>query len=109
MSTTGVPAAKPLSAEQQNAVKSAQGYLESGAFSRKGLIRQLEASEGYSLEASTYAVDSLDINYNEQAVKSAQSYLDSGAFSRKGLIRQLEAGDGFTDSQAVYGVNGVGL
>jgi hypothetical protein len=29
---------KPASAEEQNAVRSAQSYLETGAFSRKGLI-----------------------------------------------------------------------
>lgn len=107
------PTAKPLSAEQKNAVRSAQDYLRSGAFSRKGLIKQLssDAGDGYSLEASTYAVDSLDIDYNEQAVKSAQGYLQNGAFSRKGLIAQLgsDAGEGFTHSQAVHGVNEAGL
>ncbi len=108
-----VDTAKPVSAEQQNAVRSAQSYLRNGAFSRKGLIAQLssDAGDGYSLEASTYAVDSLDIDYNKQAVKSAQNYLRNGAFSRKGLIAQLssDAGEGFTHSQAVYGVNEAGL
>jgi hypothetical protein len=102
-----------VSAEQQNAVRSAQSYLEFSAFSRKGLIRQLssDAGDGYSLKASTYAVDSLHINYNEQAAKSAKSYLSVSGFSRKGLIEQLEsnAGEGFTHSQAVYGVNKAGL
>jgi nucleoside phosphorylase len=107
-----VPTAKPVSAERQNAVRSAQSYLRNGAFSRKGLIEQLSSdAEGYSLEASTLAVDSLDIDYDEQAVKSARNYLRNGAFSRKGLIAQLEsdAGDGFTHSQALYGVNEAGL
>ncbi|WP_167493154.1 Ltp family lipoprotein [Micromonospora ureilytica] len=111
--SASVPTAKRLSAEQKNAVRSAQDYLSYVAFSRKGLIKQLssDAGDGYSLEAATYAVDSLDIDYNEQAVKSAQDYLKNGAFSRKGLITQLEsdAGDGFTHSQAVYGVDEAGL
>ena len=111
--TTTVPTAKPVSAEQQNAVRSAQSYLETGAFSRKRLIEQLssDAGEGYSLQASTKAVDSLDINYNEQATKSAKRYLSLSGFSRKRLIEQLEsdAGEGFTHSQAVYGVNKAGL
>jgi hypothetical protein len=111
--TAEVSTVKPVSAEQQNAVRSAQGYLAIGAFSRKGLIEQLssDAGDGYSLEASTYAVDSLDIDYNEQAAKSAQRYLKNSAFSRRGLIAQLEsdAGEGFTHAQAVYGVNEAGL
>ncbi len=111
--TAEVPTAKPVSAEQRNAVRSAQSYLRNGAFSRKGLIEQLssDAGDGYSLEASTYAVDSLNIDYNEQAVKSAQSYLRNGAFSRKGLIEQLssDAGDGYTRSQAAYGASEAGL
>ncbi|MFI7210930.1 Ltp family lipoprotein, partial [Micromonospora maritima] len=97
----------------EQAAKSAQTYLKNGAFSRKGLIEQLssDAGEGYSLEASTYAVDSLNIDYNEQAAKSAQTYLKNGAFSRKGLIEQLssDAGDGYTRSEAVYGASEAGL
>ncbi|MEU7947393.1 Ltp family lipoprotein, partial [Micromonospora taraxaci] len=55
--TAAVPSGKPVSTEQQNAVRSAQSYLRNGAFSRRGLIEQLssDAGEGYSLEASTYA------------------------------------------------------
>jgi hypothetical protein len=111
--TTKAPTTKPASVEEQNAIRSAQSYLETGAFSRKGLIKQLssDAGDGYSLKASTYAVDSLHINYNEQAAKSAKSYLEMSGFSRKDLIEQLESdsGEGFTHSQAVYGVNKAGL
>jgi hypothetical protein len=111
--TTKVPTTKPVSVEEQNAVRSAQNYLDTGAFSCKGLIRQLssDAGDGYSLTAATYAVDSLHINLNEQAAKSAKTYLSTSSFSRKGLIEQLEsdAGEGFTHSQAVYGVNKAGL
>ncbi|SCL25873.1 Nucleoside phosphorylase [Micromonospora nigra] len=108
-----VPTAKPVSAEQRNAVRSAQSYLRNGAFSRKGLIEQLssDAGDGYSLEASTYAVDSLNIDYNEQAVKSAQSYLRNGAFSRKGLIEQLssDAGDGYSLEASTYAVDSLNI
>lgn len=111
--TTDVPTAKPAPAEQQNAVRSARSYLAAGAFSRKGLIRQLssDTGDGYSVEAATHAVDSLDIDFNEQAVKSARNYLEFSAFSRKGLIKQLssDVGDGFTQSEAVYGVSEAGL
>ena len=107
------PTAKPVSAEQQNAIRSARSYLGTSAFSRKGLIEQLssDAGDGYSEEAATHAVDSLDIDFNEQAIKSAKNYLKFSAFSRKGLIEQLssDSGGGFTHSEATYGVSEAGL
>jgi hypothetical protein len=93
---------------QENARESAESYLDTMAFSRKGLIEQLssEAGEGFSRADAIYAVDHVDVDWNEQAVKAAKNYLDTMAFSRDGLIEQLEsdAGDGFTHAQAVYGV-----
>lgn len=41
---------------QTNAVKKAESYLDYTAFSRSGLIEQLEY-EGFSTEDATYAVD----------------------------------------------------
>lgn len=100
--------AKPISAEQRNAARSAQSYLsgETG-FSRKGLIGQLKY-EGYSVKAATAAVDSLGIDWNAQAALKARGYLDGQAFSRKGLIGQLKY-EGFTAQQATYGVKQAGL
>jgi hypothetical protein len=103
--TTEAPAEPEVSVEQQNAIESAESYLDGQSFSRTGLIGQLKY-EGYSTKLATRAVDSLGTNYKEQAAKSAASYLDSSSFSRKGLIEQLEY-EGFTHDQAVYGVNQV--
>jgi len=80
----------PLS--QQNAVDKAESYLQYSAFSRTGLIEQLEF-EGFSPEDATLAVDSLDVDYGEQAKKKAEDYIDYSAFSRSGLIEQLEFED----------------
>lgn len=91
--------------EYQNALKSARSYLSFSAFSRKGLIEQLEF-EKYSTAAATYAVDNVGANWNEQAVKCAKSYLEFSSFSKQELIEQLEF-EGFTQSQAQYGVNAV--
>ncbi len=100
-------------AGQKNARESAESYLETGAFSRIGLIKQLSSGygEGFSKADAIYAVDHIDVDWNEQAAKAAQSYLDSGSFSRNGLIQQLSSpyGEGFTHAQAVYGVNQTGL
>ena len=95
-----------LNIEEINAVKSAENYLDFMAFSRSGLIKQLEF-EGYSKDAATLAVDLLDVDWNEQAAKKAESYLDVMSFSRKGLISQLKF-EGFTQKQAEYGVEAVG-
>lgn len=92
---------------QENAVKKAKSYLNYSAFSRKGLIEQLEF-EGFTNEEAVYGVDNVGADWNEQAVKKAKSYLNYSSFSRKGLIEQLEF-EGFTHEQAVYGVEQNGL
>jgi outer membrane biosynthesis protein TonB len=94
-------------AGQDNARRSAQDYLSYTAFSRSGLIQQLEF-EGYSNEDATFGVDSLNVDWKEQAAKSAQDYLSFTAFSRSGLIQQLEF-EGFSREQAEYGVTQAGL
>ena len=101
--TTQVEIAVSLS----NAIESARSYLDYTAFSRSGLIAQLEYEE-YSTEDATAAVDSLDVDWNEQAALMAQDYLDYSSFSRGGLVEQLEF-EGFTTEQAEYGVTAVGL
>ena len=87
--------------EQKNALAKAKSYLNYTAFSRSGLISQLEY-EGFSTESATYAVDNCGADWNEQAVKKAESYLKYSSFSKSGLIEQLEY-EGFTHEQAVYG------
>ena len=91
---------------QKNARKKAESYLDFSAFSREGLIEQLEF-EGFSNEDAVYAVDNVYVDWNEQALKKAKSYLDFSAFSEEGLIEQLEF-EGFTSSEAKYGVKNCG-
>lgn len=103
---TPVPEGPALTLGQKNAIGSAKTYLTYSSFSRSGLIGQLEF-EGFSTEDATFAVDFLDVDWNEQAAKSAETYLTYSSFSRQGLIDQLEF-EGFTHDQAVYGVEKVG-
>ena len=95
---------------QRKAVEIARDYLELpfSPFSRSRLIKQLEY-EGFSNVDAVYAVDSLDVNWNEQAALTAESYLD-GTFSlsRQDLFELLLL-EGFTAEQAEYGVDSVGL
>ncbi len=87
---------------ERNAVEKAKSYLEIIAFSRKGLIEQLEY-EKFLHEEAVYGADNCGADWNEQVAKKAKSYLELMAFSRGGLIEQLEY-EGFTHEQAVYGV-----
>lgn len=101
-----------LSGPQKNAVRSAKQYLSMQGFSRDGLIQQLSSDygDGYDVADATVAVDSLNIDWNEQAVRSAKQYLSMQGFSCKGLIQQLSssAGDKYTVSQATYGAQQAG-
>jgi len=90
---------------EENAIGSAESYLDFSAFSRLGLIGQLEF-EGYTNAEATLAVDYLDVDWNQQAGLSAESYLDFSAFSESGLIDQLEFEE-FTSDQATHGVNSI--
>ena len=99
--TTPVPTE---TVSQRNASRQAASYLRSSAFSRSGLIEQLEF-EGFSLADATYGTDAQKADWNAQAVKKATSYLRTSAFSRTGLIKQLEF-EGFSNAESVFGVDG---
>jgi len=98
---------------QRQAIGSAKEYLRFEAFSKQGLIDQLDSKygEGFSKAVSTYAVNHIRVSWNAQAVRSAKSYLRFEHFSRAGLIDQLQSpyGAQFTHAQAVYAANHVGF
>lgn len=108
-----VPGAQPTprptdeSVSQRNARLKAADYLEYSAFSRSGLIKQLEF-EGFSAADATYGTDAQRANWSAQAARKAKQYLEHSPFSREGLVRQLEF-EGFTTAEATYGVNQAGL
>jgi hypothetical protein len=103
-----------MTESQQQAITSAQQYLQMGSgFSRSGLIQQLSsnAGDGFPKADATFAVDHLNVNWKQQAVLSAKGYLQMGGFSHNSLLQQLDssAGEGFTHAQAAYAVKHVGL
>jgi hypothetical protein len=98
---------------QQNAIESAQSYLDMGGFSRAGLIDQLssKSGEGFKKSLAVFAVNHIKVNWNKEAVEAAKAYLEMGGFSRSSLIDQLSSSSGerFTRAQATYAANHVGL
>ena len=101
-----------LTGPQKNAVRAAQSYLSISAFSRDGLIEQLssQAGNGFNVNDATKAVDSLNVDWNQEAVKSAKQYLQMMGFSCNGLVQQLSsrAGAKFTQQQATFGAQRAG-
>jgi len=101
-----------LTGPQKNAVRAAKSYLNISAFSRDGLIEQLSSSagSGFNRTDATLAVDSMNVDWNQEAVKSAKQYLQLMGFSCKGLVQQLSspAGGKFTEKQAVFGAQQAG-
>ncbi|MBX0301632.1 Ltp family lipoprotein [Cryobacterium sp. 1639] len=95
-----------LSLPQQNAIGKAESYLEYQAFSRSGLIAQLEF-EGYSTEDATFGTDHIAADWSAQAGAKAKSYLEYQSFSRDGLYDQLIF-EGFSDAEANAGLAAVG-
>ena len=94
--------AQAVTPGQRNALRSAQSYLQTSAFSKSGLEQQLEFDH-FSRSNARWAVDHVRVSWFAEAVKAAKSYLQTSSFSRQDLIDQLEF-DGFTPSQAAYGV-----
>ena len=92
-----------LTSGQENALRTAEDYISMSGFSRSGLIEQLEY-EGYSTNDAAFAVDHLNVDWNEQAARSAKDYISMSGFSRSALIEQLEY-EGYTRQQAEYGAN----
>jgi hypothetical protein len=98
---TTTTTAPPENPEVSNARRAAQQYLDYSGFSRSGLIEQLEY-EGYSTEAATTVVDSLNVDWMAEAVESAQAYVEYSPFSHSGLVEQLQY-EGFSPEEAEHG------
>ncbi len=101
-----------LTQQEKSAVAAAKQYLSTQAFSKQGLIDQLDSPDGsgYSVNDATVAVDSLTVNWNAEAVQAAKEYLQTQPFSCSDLIQQLDSPDGdqFTVAQATYGATQAG-
>ncbi|OKL48180.1 hypothetical protein BSR28_00235 [Boudabousia liubingyangii] len=106
----GKPQGSVDAAKLEKATESAKQYLESIPFSRSGLIHQLTYNGEFTEAEATQAVDSLNVDWNEQALRKAQEYVDSGmGLSKKGIAKMLSEKDiaGFTEEQTEYAIANV--
>lgn len=105
-------ASKPAdktTASQKNALAKAEMYLDTMAFSKKGLSEQLSSEiDGFSKEDADWAAAKVKADWVKQAEKKAQEYQDTMPMSGAELKKQLEF-DGFTSDEAAKGVAKVGL
>ena len=98
------PKPKPsMTGAQEEAMESAESYLDSGQFSRKGLADQLKYEE-YPAADIRFAINHVKADYMAEAVEAAESYLDSGSFSRSGLADQLKYEE-YTPAQIQHAVS----
>ncbi|MDU1315674.1 Ltp family lipoprotein [Anaerococcus hydrogenalis] len=100
---------KNVSREYQNALKTAESYLQTFPFSKQGLLEQLTSEHGskFPQDAAQYAIDNLKVDYKEQALKSAKNYMDTMPMSNDELYEQLtsEHGEKFTPEEAQYAID----
>lgn len=98
-----------VSREFENALKSAQNYIDLMPFSEKGLYNQLTSEYGdqYPEDAAQYAIENVEVDYNEEALEAAKNYQETMPMSDSALFDQLtsEHGDQFTPEQAQYAVD----
>ena len=106
--------APDMTIAQENAYNAAKNYIDTLAFSKKGLMQQLTSEyEGYKKKDARFAIELLEkngeVNWKDEAVEAAQNYLDTQSFSKDGLYEQLvsDYGEGFTEKQARYAVDKV--
>jgi hypothetical protein len=111
-SSTSITDEKPVehsseTPSQKNAREAAERYLSVSSFSKSGLGKQLKF-EGYDKSSINYALEAIEVDWNEQAAESAARYLEVSPFSHSSLVKQLKF-DGFTTEQAEFGTKKSGL
>lgn len=87
----------------------AEEYLAVRGFSRDGLIDQIANAEGIPADVAATAIDTLDVDWNEQAVRVAEMYTGEETMTRDQLVQQLTSSfDRFTQVQAEHAADQVG-
>ena len=94
--------------EYKNALRKAKQYSEMMHMSKQGIYDQLtsEYGEQFPAEATQYAIDNLNVDYNANALEKAKQYRDTMAMSTEAIREQLtsEYGEKFTQEEADYAI-----
>lgn len=94
--------------EYKNALKKAENYSKTMHMSKKGIYDQLtsEYGEQFNEEAAQYAIDNMNVNWEENALEKAKTYQNSMSMSKNAIYDQLisEYGEQFTEEEAQYAI-----
>lgn len=95
--------------ESRAALNSAKTYSDIMHMSKQGIYDQLisEYGEQFSEEDAQYAIDNLNVDYNENALETAKVYQEEMDMSQAEIFDQLtsEYGEKFTTEEAQYAVD----
>lgn len=94
--------------EYLNALEQAKTYGELMHMSKQGIFDQLTSEYGgqFPAEAAQYAIDNLEIDYNENALETAKVYYEEMNMSKEDVRDQLTSayGSRFTQDEADYAI-----
>ena len=105
---TTKPPLESLSENQVRAIQTAEGYLDTMPLSQTELLQML-AVEDINLEDAEFAIEYLDIDWNQEARKKAKEYCKHKiGFSKVKLKAQLLF-DHFTEEEADFAVSHINV
>lgn len=103
-----VPDEPEVPQEYLNALEQAKFYGGDSHMSKMGIFDQLTSEYGgqFPIEAAQYAIDNLDVDYNENALKTAKFYYEEMNMSKEDVRNQLTSayGSRFTQEEADYAI-----
>ena len=93
--------------EYKSALSSAKSYSDTMHMSQGAIYNQLTSEfDQFPEDAAQYAMDNLEVDWNENALKSAESYRDTMEMSNAAIYDQLISQfDLFTEEQAQYAID----
>ena len=92
----------------EDALEAAQMYVDAGGVSKrnlKSLLGNTTYGHGYTQEAIDYALDNVDVDWNEEALEAAKELRDIPDTSDEELRSYLSIAAGFTDEEIDYALS----
>lgn len=93
--------------EYKKALNKAASYSKTTHMSKQGIYDQLTSDfEEFTPEAAQYAIDNLDVDYNQNALNTAKSYEKTLDMSKSAIYTQLTSEvEKFTPEEAQYAID----